>query len=162
MNRFGSKSAFKVVSGGQTGVDRAALDAAIEMGMEHGGWCPEGRKAEDGLIDPRYNLQILPGAGYKRRTLANVRDCDGTVIIYFGLISGGTEQTLAYCLREGKPYKLIDAQEIPESRAAEIIKTFCEQFGIQTLNVAGPRASNEARAYPYTFLTIQLLLQSCA
>ena len=82
-----------IVSGGQTGVDRAALDAALAMGVEAGGWCPEGRTAEDGIIPDRYPVIGLPGAGYPERTRQNVIDSDGTLIIYFGFPAGGTELT---------------------------------------------------------------------
>ena len=140
----------KIVSGGQTGADRAALDAALQTGTECGGWCPEGRLAEDGTILPRYPLSELKGAGYKERTLQNVIDSDGTVIIYFDTLSGGTEQTLLFCLNQKKPYLLIDATELSPELAVERIHKFVAGNSIATLNIAGPRASSEALAYAYT------------
>lgn len=82
----------KIVSGGQTGVDRAGLDFAIALGIPHGGWCPKGRKAEDGPIDNRYQLQETPRADYLQRTEWNVRDNDGTVIFTVNAtLSGGSK-----------------------------------------------------------------------
>ena len=114
----------KIVSGGQTGVDRAALDCALQRGIDCGGWCPEGRLAEDGRIPPAYPVTELPGGGYPERTRKNVQDSDGTVIIYLGELSGGTEKTLLYCLDEGKPYLLLDAREIgaPAERPAPPVR----------------------------------------
>lgn len=109
----------KIISGGQTGVDRAALDAALEQGVPCGGWCPEGRRAEDGPIPERYPLREVSGGGYKQRTLQNIRDSDGTVMFYFGHPRKGTENALFFCLKKGKPYLLIDAIEIPPGRAVE-------------------------------------------
>jgi hypothetical protein len=144
----------KIVSGGQTGADRAALDAAIEHGAPCGGWCPEGRLAEDGRIPDRYPLREVTAGGYRQRTLQNINDSDGTVVFYFGRPRGGTEVTLYFCIKKGKPYQLIDAGEIPPDRAAELIRTFISEFDIAVLNVAGRRASEEPRAYPYVFEVI--------
>ncbi len=150
----------KIVSGGQTGVDRAALDAALESGVSAGGWCPEGRQAEDGPIAEKYPLQELPDGSYKERTLKNVQDSDATVIIYFESISGGTGETLAYCLKENKPYLLIDGSGISEESASKQIKHFIDENQISLLNVAGPRASKEKRAYEYTKQVITLMLKN--
>jgi len=150
----------KIVSGAQTGVDRAALDAALESGIEAGGWCPEGRKAEDGIIPEIYPVKSLPGAGYKKRTKKNVIDSDGTVIIYFSCPSGGTKQTLCFCIKENKPYLLVDAEDTSIEQASEEIKKFIISQSIATLNVAGPRASGEARGYQYTKQVIQRVLKS--
>lgn len=144
----------KIISGGQTGVDRAALDAALQHGAPCGGWCPEGRLAEDGPIPNRYPLQELQGGSYRDRTLQNVLDSEGTVIFYFGRPTGGTEATLLFCIEKGKPYRLIDANEISLGRAAELIRTFVSEFDIAVLNVAGTRASEEPRAYPYALEVI--------
>jgi len=150
----------KIVSGGQTGVDWAALDAALESGVSVGGWCPEGRKAEDGPIAEKYPLQALPDGGYKERTLKNVQDSDATIIIYFESISGGTKATLLYCLNEKKPYLLIDGSGITEDSASKRIKHFIDENQISLLNVAGPRASKEKMAYEYTKQVITLMLKN--
>ena len=150
----------KIVSGGQTGVDWAALDAALESGVSVGGWCPEGRKAEDGPIAEKYPLQALPDGGYKERTLKNVQDSDATIIIYFESISGGTKETLLYCLNEKKPYLLIDGSGITEDSASKRIKHFIDENQISLLNVAGPRASKEKMAYEYTKQVITLMLKN--
>ena len=147
-----------IVSGGQTGVDRAALDAALAMDTPCGGWCPAGRKAEDGIIPARYPLQELDSNRYRDRTLRNVKDADGTLIVYFDYLSGGTEQTLRFCLQAKTPYKLIDAGLVAPSPAGEALARFVEDCAIKRLNVAGPRASNEPRAYDYTFALITGLL----
>lgn len=150
----------KVISGAQTGVDRAALDAALESGVEVGGWCPEGRIAEDGIIPEKYPVRELPNSGYRQRTKRNVIDSDGTVIIYFGYPSGGTEQTIFFCIKERKPYVLIDAEELTIERASRIIETFVSQNTITVLNVAGPRAGGESRAYEYAKKVILSVLQN--
>jgi hypothetical protein len=140
----------KIISGAQTGVDRAALDAALSADVPCGGWCPEGRKAEDGIIPDLYPVQELQGGGYRQRTRKNVIDSDGTVIIYFGQLSGGTELTLRYCMSEKRPYLLIDAEEVPANRAAQRINEFFVELKGNELNFAGPRSSNVAHAYDYT------------
>lgn len=94
----------RIISGGQSGADRAALDFAIERGIPHGGWCPRGRKAEDGPIDPRYRLRETPSTGYAQRTLWNVRDSDGTVIFTIAdRLKGGSRQTAALARKHCKP-----------------------------------------------------------
>lgn len=140
----------KIISGAQTGVDRGALDAALENKVSCGGWVPEGRKAEDGVIAEIYPVRVLAGAGYSQRTRKNVQDSDGTVIIYYGMLRGGTEKTLRYCQDENKPCLLLDALEVMPERAAVRIMTFLSGLEGETLNFAGPRASGEQRTYGYT------------
>jgi hypothetical protein len=148
----------KIVSGAQTGVDRAALDAAMACGVKAGGWCPQDRIAEDGVIADSYPVTELANAGYSERTLQNVIDSDGTLIIYFAYLSGGTEQTLGFCIAQSKPYLLIDGEELSTQRASHRLSRFIEDKAIDVLNVAGPRASGEARAYDYTKDVIQRML----
>lgn len=148
----------KIVSGGQTGVDRGALDAALARGFPCGGWCPEGRKAEDGAIPKRYPVTELPGAEYRERTLENVLASDGTAILTFGLLAGGSELTREFCLEHHKPHLLVDGAQMPVQEAAEILARFVTEHEIHVLNVAGPRASHAPQASAYAEETIGLLL----
>lgn len=147
----------KILSGGQTGVDRGALDAALELAILCGGWCPPGRKAEDGRIPDRYPLQEMEHGSYRDRTLKNVLDSGGTVIIYFGELAGGTAQTLEFCKQNKKPYLLIDATNNLAQQAAAKMKDFVSENSIVTLNVAGPRGSKEPQAHQYTFNALSTL-----
>lgn len=140
----------RIVSGGQTGVDRGALDAALEAGIPCGGWCPEGRQAEDGRIDDRYPLTELPGGGYPERTRQNVIDSDATLIIHFGSLSGGTALTVRYCEELGKPHLLVDAHRETPAEGATAVLDFLSVRKADTLNVAGPRASKAPAAAEYT------------
>ncbi len=150
----------KVLSGGQTGIDRGALDAAIACGFPCGGWCPPGRRAEDGQIPDHYPVLEIEKGGYRERTWRNVLESDATVILYFGGIEGGTEETLRFCIERRKPYKLIDAEEVEPRRAASLIASFVQQYGIGVLNVAGPRQSKAPKAHGYAYVVINLLLQA--
>lgn len=139
----------RIVSGGQTGVDRGALDAALERDFPCGGHCPAGRKAEDGPISDRYPLVALDAGGYRERTVRNVVDSDATLILYWSVLEGGTEQTMLHCVRRQKPYKLIDASVVEPGQAAALARAFVELNGIRVLNVAGPRESRWSGAHAY-------------
>lgn len=151
----------KVISGGQTGVDRGALDAVLALSFPCGGWCPEGRMASDGVLPDRYPLQELAGGGYRQRTIRNLTEADGTLIIYYGAPAGGTELTLAECIRRHKPYQLLDAREIPPQRAADIVAGFVGAHAIAILNVAGPRHEREPLAHEYAYAVVHALVSRC-
>ena len=127
----------KIVSGGQTGVDRAALDVALELGMECGGWCPAGRAAEDGPIDARYPLAETPSADPAQRTEWNVRDSDATLILTGGA-SPGTELAREAARRLGRPVYTFSA-DAPADVGA--FRRWLQIHRVRTLNVAGPRES---------------------
>ena len=135
----------KVVSGGQTGVDRAALDAARAHTLPQGGWCPNGRRAEDGVIPDRYPLQETPSEEYRQRTEWNVRDSDGTLIITDDdEIVGGTAVTHRAARRMSKP--VVHART-SDAVPVEMIQAWCEDNDIRVLNVAGPRESEATGVY---------------
>jgi hypothetical protein len=152
----------KIISGGQTGVDRAALDAALRHGIESGGWCPTGRLDEFGRIPDRYPVKELESGGFTERTLQNVKDSDGTVIIYPGKLSGGTEQTLHFCIEQRRPHELIDASNVSTEKAAQLIADFVRENTIDILNGAGPRASEWPEGYDYALRALDIFLTRCS
>jgi hypothetical protein len=139
-------------------VDRGALDAALERGRPCGGWCPDGRLAEDGVIASRYPLVELPGGSYIERTRRNVVDSDGTLVVTFGPATGGTARTIDFCRELGKPMLLLDAQTTTPEIAASQAAGFVSGARISRLNVAGPRASGEPRAHAWAFRMVSRLL----
>jgi hypothetical protein len=129
----------RIISGGQTGVDRGALDAAISLEMPHGGWCPRGRLAEDGCIPTRYQLVETETAQYRERTELNVVDSDGTLILFRRVLRGGTELTRRLAVEYQKPHLMVDlAQPLDIS----VIRQWLLTEAIRILNVAGPRESS--------------------
>lgn len=148
-----------IISGAQTGVDRAALDAALAAGYPCGGWCPTGRVDEEGVIPSHYPVKELKKGGYRMRTIQNLVDADGTVIFYFGELEGGTEDTAYRCIKLGRPYRLIDGREIPVERAAELTREFVRARQLKSLNVAGPRASKCPEGYGYVLQVISAMLR---
>jgi putative molybdenum carrier protein len=151
----------KIISGGQTGVDRAALDVALKHGIESGGWCPTGRLDEFGRIPDRYPVRELESGGFTERTLQNIKDSDGTVIIYPGKLSGGTEQTVHFCAEQRRPHELIDSSNVSTEKAAQLIADFVRENKIDDLNVAGPRASEWPEGYDYAFRALDIFLTGC-
>jgi predicted Rossmann fold nucleotide-binding protein DprA/Smf involved in DNA uptake len=141
----------RIVSGGQTGVDRAALDAALALGFPRGGWCPRGRLAEDGPIDSRYPLRETPSADYPQRTEWNVSGSDGTLVLTRGRPSGGTAFTITLARRHRRPLLVLDLAEDPDPSE---VRRWAEAEGVAVLNVAGPRESLQPgiRDEAYAFL----------
>ncbi|HEU0176920.1 MAG TPA: putative molybdenum carrier protein [Blastocatellia bacterium] len=139
----------KIISGGQTGADRAALDWAIERGVPHGGWCPKGRKAEDGAIDQRYNLVETPSEDYSQRTEWNVRDSDGTAVFSIrSELRGGSLLTINMAEQYNKPVIHL-CKEDEQANHAQELRSFIVEFEISVLNVAGPRESDESGVYRF-------------
>jgi Circularly permutated YpsA SLOG family len=132
----------RVVSGGQTGVDRAALDAALELGIPHGGWCPRGRRSEDGAIPDVYELTETPESRYEQRTEWNVRDADATLLLFRDEMSGGTAFTFQCVRNLGRSHALIDLGRAPDPLA---LTGWIR--GFRVLNVAGPRESRQPGIY---------------
>ena len=149
----------RIISGGQTGVDRGALDAALDADFACGGSCPEDRAAEDGTIPLRYPVTPLPGAGYPERTLRNVLDSDGTAIIAPGALTGGTLLTKSLCEREQRPNLVVDATTMAEADAAAVIECFVREKRIRVLNVAGPRQSLWPAGHAFVHQAIRRLLE---
>ena len=132
----------KIVSGGQTGVDRAGLDAGFDLGLEVGGWCPLGRVAEDGVIPDRYDALVeCDVEGYAERTQRNVEDSDATLVFYRRRLEGGSRFTAEHARRIGKPVLTIDVQRASEESLVDRVRAFADEHAVAVLNVAGPRAS---------------------
>lgn len=129
----------QIVSGGQTGVDRAALDVALELGIPCGGWCPKGRRSEDGLIPDVYPLRESPTANYAERTALNVKDSDGTLILSPGPLRGGTALTKTFAERYRRPLLIVDLRD----DTSQLIHEWLSAHSIRVLNVAGPRESSQ-------------------
>jgi hypothetical protein len=137
----------KIISGGQTGADQAALDAAIKLGIPHGGWIPRGRLTEDGPLPDKYDLKEMPTASYPERTKKNIRESDGTLIFSHGMLTGGSEFTRKMALKYQKPMLHIDFNHMIPFDAAVVINNWMVDHDIRVLNVAGPRASTDPRIY---------------
>ncbi|MBA4395222.1 MAG: molybdenum cofactor carrier [Desulfobacca sp.] len=145
----------KIISGGQTGVDRAALDVALELGIPCGGWCPKGRKAEDGPIDPKYPLKETNSPKYPIRTEKNIKESDGTLILTEGPIKGGTALTERLAIRNKKPYLIITIYERTDPLT---VRVWIEKNNLKIVNVAGPRESEVPGIHDRTIKFLQKLI----
>ncbi|MFN9718718.1 MAG: putative molybdenum carrier protein [Planctomycetota bacterium] len=160
----------KLVSGGQTGVDRAALDAAMECGLPVGGWCPRQRRSEDGAVPTHYPLQETAARSYAVRTEWNVRDSDGTLVVVLDEISSGTRMTVAAARAQGKPLKIehlepggrqgLLSDENSETEQVQSVVDWIHRHKIGVLNVAGPRGSSSPEVYPRAKHFLTLVLKS--
>lgn len=140
-----------IISGGQTGVDRAAFDFALENDIGIGGFIPKGRRAEDGKIPSKYpNLVETETRNYAIRTELNVQNSDATLILSHGKLTGGSLFTRRFAKRHKKPFLHIDFDILPLKKAAEIVSEWLDSVGCENLNVAGPRASSDAKSYTKT------------
>ncbi|MEW5908511.1 MAG: putative molybdenum carrier protein [Thermodesulfobacteriota bacterium] len=137
----------KIISGGQTGADQAALDVAIKLDIPHGGWVPKGRLTENGPLNPKYRVEEMITNGYNERTEQNVIDSDGTLIISHGKLFGGSAYTRDMALRHERPWLHVDLNKIAKFQAALKINAWIEENRIEILNVAGPRKSKDPSIY---------------
>ena len=131
----------RIVSGGQTGADRGALDFAIKHGYIHGGWAPQGRLAEDGVIPAKYQLTEMAEGGYRQRTRRNVVDSDATLIVNLGELDGGTLATQVFAEKSGKPCLVVQADPGISEGMVDSVLAWLRQHDVKILNVAGPRES---------------------
>ncbi len=147
----------RLVSGGQTGADRAALDWALGRGLECGGWCPAGRLAEDGRIPDRYPLKETPESAYIVRTEFNVRDSDATVLFSIDpQLAGGSAATRDFCVALKRPFLPLARANCPIDQAAKRLHDFVFRNEVAILNVAGPRASEEPQIGDYVAAVLDL------
>ena len=141
----------KIISGGQTGADRAALDVAMDLDIPHGGWILKGRKTEDGTLPDRYHLQEMPTYSYPKRSEQNVMDSDGTLILSHGKLTGSSALTLKLAEKHHKERLHIDLTKTNAFEAGRAINTWIMRNEIKVLNVAGPRASKDPEIYDATY-----------
>lgn len=146
-----------IISGGQTGADRAALDWAIRHGLPHGGWCPRGRRAEDGPIDAVYRLQEAASASYARRTWLNVRDSDATLIFNQGPLEDGTLETLRCAESLRKPYRVLQLDGDKPEQVTLTVVGWLKEGRFARLNIAGPRESKR----PGIYIQVLVVLERC-
>ena len=148
----------KIISGGQTGADLAALDVAIKFGFEHGGWIPQGRLTEAGPLPLRYRLKETQSASYPERTRRNIMDSDATLIVARGELTGGTLLTRKIAVDAARPLCLIDLSSIEDFEGAMVVHGFLFDHRIEVLNVAGPRASHDPGIYDDVKIILEAML----
>ena len=150
----------RIVSGGQTGADRAALDVAIELGIHHGGWVPRGRTAEDGVLNKQYKVNETPSEDVAQRTEWNVRDSDATLLISQGPLAGGSELTWRKACEYIKPVIHVDLALLSIPNAAELIRDWLSSIQCLTLNIAGQRQSEAKEIYDLAKTLLKAVFRS--
>jgi hypothetical protein len=148
----------KIISGGQTGVDQAALDVAIALDIPHGGWIPKERKTENGGLPDKYSLKEMPTSSYAKRTEQNVIDSEGTLIISLGPLTGGSELTHKTAMLHERPCLHIDLGVLDTHKAVKTVRSWIARHGIKVLNIAGPRASEHPNIYDMTANLLKAIL----
>ncbi len=150
----------RIISGGQTGADQAALDAAIKNDVPHGGWIPKGRMTESGPLPKKYQLLEMASQSYPERTEQNVLDSDGTLVVSHGRITGGTALTRELAEKHGKPCLLLDMDRHSLAEAVEQVSTWVRNNDIGIMNVAGSRASHDPEIYQATFSVLDTFFKN--
>lgn len=150
----------KIISGGQTGADQGALDAAIALGIEHGGWIPKDRKTEVGPLPSKYHLVEMASASYPKRTEKNVLDAHGTLILTHGRLSGGSSLTKKYAVQHGQPWLHVNLDQVPILETIEKVKNWVDENKIKVLNVAGSRESKRPGIHESTHRIILGVLEA--
>lgn len=148
----------KIVSGGQIGVDQAALDVAIKLGVPHGGWIQKGRKTQRGILPEKYQLKEMPVAGFKDRIEQNVIHSDGTLIISHGELTGGADYSQKMAKEHNRPCLHIDLNEASVDMAGSKINTWIIENEIEVLNVTGSRTSEDAKIYKETMVIVEEII----
>ncbi len=149
----------RIISGGQTGADRAALDFSIKSNIPYGGWVPRGRKTEDGRLPGKYKLQEMPTSDYSKRTEKNIIDADGTLIVSHGRLTGGSALTQFLSEKQNKPFIHVDLNGMSIDEACAAIRVWLKNNQIETLNVAGPRARKDPAIYEATRKLLESLFE---
>lgn len=148
----------RIVSGGQTGVDRAALEVALDLGLPCGGWVPRGRRTEDGRVPDRFAMRETASAGYPQRTRYNVRDSDATLILSRGAPSGGTALTVACAESLRRPCMAVDLDRASDTKTRRTVRAWLQRHRVRVLNVAGPRESTQPGIAAEAFAFLRALL----
>ncbi len=149
----------KIISGGQSGITKGALDAALAMNITCGGWYAQ-KSHVDTADAEKYPLVVLENSDDREGVRKNVLDSDASAIIFFKVLEGCAEETLDDCVQQGKPYRLIDADELQPGQAAKLLSEFLRESGVNCLNVIGPESNDSPKDYKYGQDTTRLLIES--
>ncbi len=148
----------RIISGGQTGADQAALDTALKYNISYGGWIPQGRKTEAGPLPSRYRMSVMPTSDYRDRTLQNILDSQGTAVLYHGRLMGGSRLTRELAKIQNKPCIAVNLVTHDPLEAALMLQAFVKDWNIGVLNVAGPRASHDPDIYMDVKMVLEILV----